>query len=226
MKKNETTAKKTNGNDLTELVFILDESGSMFSLAEDTVGGFNAMLEKQKGEDGRCLVTTVFFNSEDRRVHDRIPLAEVPLLTGEDYRPGGCTALYDAMGHTVEHIRSIHRYARPEDVPARTLVIVTTDGMENASRSYTSRKVRSLVREMQEEWGWEFLFLGANMDAIAAAENVGIRRERATTYACDKAGTRLNFKACAKVIGDVRAARAVSDDWDEEITAYREEAKR
>ena len=162
-------------NDLTELVFILDRSGSMAGLESDTIGGFNAMLEKQKKQEGRALVTTVLFDNESRTLHDRIPLERMEPMTDRDYTVGGCTALLDAIGQTIRHIADIHKYARPEDVPAHTVFVITTDGMENASKHFDAAQVRAMVEREKEEYGWEFLFLGANIDALEVADSIGIR---------------------------------------------------
>jgi len=205
-------------NDLTELVFILDRSGSMGGLESDTVGGFNAMLRKQKEGEGKALVTTVLFDNGQQRLHDRLPLEEVPPMTGEDYAVGGCTALLDAIGDTVTHIAEIHRYARPEDVPARTLFAITTDGMENASRRWSGPEVKRLIQQ-KKELGWEFLFIGANIDAVAAAATVGIASDRAVNYRADKKGTRVVYDNLAKVVASARAAVPLQADWAEEINA-------
>ena len=211
-------------NDLTELVFILDRSGSMGGLESDTVGGFNAMLRKQKEGEGKALVTTVLFDNGQQRLHDRLPLEEVPPMTGEDYAVGGCTALLDAIGDTVTHIAEIHRYARPEDVPARTLFAITTDGMENASRRWSGPEVKRLIQQ-KKELGWEFLFIGANIDAVAAAATVGIASDRAVNYRADKKGTRVVYDNLAKVVASARAAVPLQADWAEEINADYESRK-
>ena len=215
----ETTKRMKNGvekNRLTELVMILDRSGSMAGLESDTIGGFNGMIRSQKKEDGEVLVTTVLFDSELKRLHDRVPISSIPEMTEKDYRVGGCTALLDAIGETVDHISSIHRYIRPEDVPAKTLFVITTDGMENASRSYSADQIKKTVERKQKE-GWEFLFLGANMDAITTARSFGIREDHAATYMCDSAGTMMNFVAVGKAMSQVRHGKAVSKEWKKEI---------
>ena len=168
---------KTN---LTELVFILDRSGSMQGLEKDTIGGFNAMLEKQKKEPGEALVSTVLFDDRIEVLHDRVKLGEVRPITEKEYCVRGCTALLDAVGGAIRHIGNIHKYARPEDVPERTLFVITTDGMENASRRYTADKVRRMIEHEKEKYGWEFLFLGANIDAVETAGSLGIAPDRAT----------------------------------------------
>ncbi len=211
--------------DLTEIVFIVDRSGSMEGLEADTIGGFNAMLRKQKDTPGETLVSTVLFDSESRVLHDRIDVETVPFMTDEDYTVGGCTALLDAVGGAIRHIGTIHRYARREDVPARTLFVITTDGMENASHRYSLRKVREMIRQQKEEHGWEFLFLGANMDAVKTARQVGISEDRAVTYHADREGTRLNFKVLGEAIRDYRRTASLSSDWKRDIERDFEERK-
>ena len=200
----------------TELVFILDRSGSMAGLESDTIGGFNAMIEKQKKTEGDCWVSTVLFSDRSEVIHDRLPLDRVPPLTEEDYSVGGCTALLDAIGDAVKHIGSIHKYARKEDVPEHTMFVITTDGMENASRRYSSNEVKKLI-ERQKEKGWEFLFLGANIDAVETAKTFGIREDRAVNYRADSAGTRLNFQVLAEAVSQVRQSRPLASGWKARI---------
>ncbi len=202
---------------MTELVFILDRSGSMAGLDTDTIGGFNAMIEKQKKEAGEALVTTVLFDNESVTVHDRIPLQEVPPLTEKEYFTRGCTALLDAVGGTIRHIANIHRYIRREDVPERTLFVITTDGYENASRYYDYDKVRRLIEHEKTKYGWEFLFLGANIDAAAEAKRFGIAADRAADYKCDTAGTALNYEVIGEAVGAVRGARPLAANWKRRI---------
>ena len=202
---------------MTELVFILDRSGSMAGLETDTIGGFNAMIEKQKKEAGEALVTTVLFDNESVTVHDRIPLQEVPPLTETEYFTRGCTALLDAVGGTIRHIANIHRYIRREDVPERTLFVITTDGYENASRYYDYDKVRRLIEHEKTKYGWEFLFLGANIDAAAEAKRFGIAADRAADYKCDTAGTALNYEVIGEAVGAVRGARPLAANWKRRI---------
>ncbi len=214
-------------NNTTELVFILDRSGSMAGLEPDTIGGFNAMLEKQKKQDGACFVTTVLFDSMHRTLHDRVPLQDVRPLTDEDYTVGGCTALIDALGATIRHIAHIHRYARPEDVPAHTVFVITTDGMENASRQYSAPEVRRMIAHEQEKYGWEFLFLAANIDAVETAAHYGIRRDRAVNYRADKRGTSVVYDTVSEAIGSVRSACRLDESWsraiDEDFNSRRSE---
>ena len=177
---------------LSEIVFLLDRSGSMSGLEKDTIGGFNAMIEKQKKEEGEALISTILFDHEMKVLHDRVKVQDVKPISEKDYQVRGCTALLDAMGGAIHHIGNVHKYARNEDVPEHTIFVITTDGMENASSYYSSSKVRTMVERQKEKYGWEFLFLGANMDAIAAAKNFGIEEDKAVEYRSDDIGTRLN----------------------------------
>ena len=212
---------------MTELVFILDRSGSMSGLEEDTIGGFNSMLSKQKREPGECLVSTVLFDNDTEVIHDRVPLTEVPGLSGEEYYVRGCTALLDAVGGAIHHIGSIHKYARTEDRPERTLFVITTDGMENASRRYDYGKVKEMIRRQKEEYGWEFLFLGANIDAAKEAARFGISADRAVRYRCDSVGTALNFQVISAAVGCARAAAPLAASWKERIEEdFRRRGKR
>lgn len=202
---------------MTELVFILDRSGSMSGLEKDTIGGFNSMIEKQKKEDGVALVSTVLFDTESVVIHDRLPLDRVPRMTDKEYFTCGCTALLDAVGGAIHHIGNIHKYARREDVPEKTMFIITTDGYENASKRYNYEKVRKMIERQKEKYGWEFLFLGANIDATAEAKRFGISADRAVNYKCDEAGTALNYEVIGEAVCSVRAARPLSADWKKRI---------
>ena len=202
---------------MTELVFILDRSGSMSGLEKDTIGGFNTMIEKQKREDGQALVSTVLFDNESVVIHDRLPLDRVPPLTEKEYYTCGCTALLDAVGGAIHHIGNVHKYARKEDVPEKTLFIITTDGYENASRRYDYEKVRHMIQHEKEKYGWEFLFLGANIDAAAEARRFGIDADRAVTYKCDAAGTALNYDVISEAVCHVRASRPLDAGWKARI---------
>lgn len=202
---------------LTEIVFILDRSGSMAGLEADTVGGFNAMVERQKKENGKAYLSAVLFSDNSEVLYDRTDIRRVEPLTDRQYRVGGCTALLDAIGGAVHHIRNVHKYAREEDRPGKTVFVITTDGMENASRRYSYDDVQQLVRESRERCGWEFLFLGANMDAIGTARRFGISENRAVRYECDSAGTALNFKVVSETIGNFRAGAPIAGNWSEEI---------
>ena len=205
---------------MTELVFILDRSGSMSGLEKDTIGGFNSMLDKQRNEVGEAVVSTVLFDNETEVIHDRVPVEKVPKLTEKEYYVRGCTALLDAVGGAINHIGNVHKYARKEDVPERTLFIITTDGMENASHRYTYGKVRKMIERQKEKYGWEFLFLGANIDAAAEAGKFGIDEDMAANYNCDSVGTALNFEVIGDAISSVRACSApLSADWKKKIDA-------
>ncbi len=205
--------------DLTELVFILDRSGSMAGLEGDTIGGFNAMVEKQKKEPGTALLSAVLFSDRSEVIYDRTDIRKVEPMTDRQYCVGGCTALLDAIGEAVRHIANVHKYAREEDRPGKTIFVITTDGMENASRRYTYDDVRKMVEHEREKYGWEFLFLGANMDAISAARRFGIRSDRAVRYECDSAGTALNFAVVGQTIAKARKGCAIEADWSAPIAA-------
>ena len=202
---------------LTELVFILDRSGSMAGLEKDTIGGFNAMIEKQKDEPGEAYVSTVLFDNLPEVIHDRVKLDNVPLLTRKEYYVRGCTALLDAVGGAIHHIGNVHKYAREEDRPEKTLFVITTDGMENASRRYTYDKVKAMIRRQKEQYGWEFLFLGANIDAAKEAARFGIDADRTANYHADHTGTAVIYEAVSEAVCCVREARPMAADWKRSI---------
>ena len=202
---------------LTELVFILDRSGSMQGLEGDTIGGFNAMLDKQKKEPGEALVSTVLFDDRTEVLHDRVRLDRVRPMTDEDYYVRGRTALLDAVGGAIRRIGDIHKYARSEDVPEHTLFVITTDGMENASRRCSARQVREMIRRQKEQYGWEFLFLGANIDAVETAGHLGIAPDRAVNYHCDSEGTRLNYEVVGQAVAAVRCSAPLDEHWKDAI---------
>ncbi|BFJ86405.1 vWA domain-containing protein [Ruthenibacterium sp. CLA-JM-H11] len=204
---------------LTELVFLLDRSGSMQGLEGDTIGGFNSMLEKQKKEPGQAFVSTVLFDDRLTVLHDRVAVEKVRPITEKDYCVRGCTALLDAIGETVRHIGNIHKYARSEDVPQHTLFVITTDGMENVSRRYSAAQIRKMIRRQQETYGWEFLFLGANIDAAETAGELGIGPDRAVNYHCDSAGTRLNYEVVSQAVAAVRCSAPLGEHWKDAIEA-------
>ena len=206
-------------NNITELVFILDRSGSMAGLEGDTIGGFNALIEKQKKEEGACWVTTVLFDNVSETVHDRVPLDKVPPMTDRDYSVRGCTALLDAIGGTIRHIVDIHRYARPEDVPEHTLFVITTDGMENASRAYDADRVKRMIEHEKEKYGWEFLFIGANIDAVTTASRFGIGADRAVDYLADSQGTGVLYETVSAAVGSVRRNAPLGAGWSGAIKA-------
>ena len=190
---------------LTEVVFILDRSGSMSGLEADTIGGFNGMLEKQKSEAGEALVSLVLFDDQHDVVLNRVPIDKVRKITEKDYYVRGCTALLDAMGRSIKHLRKIQKELPEDERPDKTLFVITTDGMENASHQYTYEKIRKMVEKCKKKNGWEFIFLGANMDAIDVAKNFGIDKSRAATYKCDSAGTAMNFHAVGSILTKARA---------------------
>ena len=202
---------------LTEIVFILDRSGSMSGLESDTIGGFNAMIEKQKKAPGEALVSTILFDNVSEVIHDRVNIRDIKPMTDREYCVRGCTALLDAIGGAIHHIGNVHKYAREEDVPAHTLFVITTDGMENASRRYDSARVKQMIEHEKSKYGWEFLFLGANIDAAKEAARFGIGADRAVDYKCDEAGTALNYEVISEAVCSVRAARPLSADWKRRI---------
>ncbi len=206
-------------NNITELVFILDRSGSMAGLESDTIGGFNSMLEKQKRQDGECYVSTVLFDDESEVLHDRIKLKDIPEMTAEDYTVRGCTALIDAIGGAIHHIGNIHKYARPEDVPEHTMFVITTDGQENASHRYTGVQVKKMIERQKEKYGWEFLFIGANIDAVETAARYGIEKDRAVNYNADEKGTHILYESVAKAVCNVRASEPLCAEWSKDIDA-------
>ena len=204
-------------NNITELVFILDRSSSMAGLESDTVGGFNAMIEKQKKQNDPCYVSTVLFNHASQVLYDRVKLGEVQKMTEEHFCVGGSTALMDAIGGAIHHIGNIHKYIRPEDVPANTMFVIMTDGMENASRNYSSNRVKQMIERQKKRYGWEFLFIGANIDAVETAARYGIDADRAVNYHADTEGTRVVYESVANAVCSVRANKELGADWSEEI---------
>ena len=204
---------------LTEMVFILDKSGSMAGLEKDTIGGFNGMIRRQKEAEGEALVSTVLFSDESHVIHDRVDIRKIEPLTEREYYVGGCTALIDAIGCAIHHIANVHKYAREEDVPEHTVFVITTDGMENASHRYNSEQVKAMVQRQKEMYGWEFLFLGANIDAVETASHFGIGRDRSVSYVNDPRGQAINFRAVGKAIHAVRSSAPLEASWKKEIEA-------
>lgn len=204
---------------LTEIVMILDKSGSMSGLETDTIGGYNAFLEKQKTANGKAIVSTVLFNDGVTVLYDRLPLEQVPAMTEKDYSVDGCTALLDAMGETIHRIRKVQKNLPEEQHPDKTVFVITTDGLENASRTYTYDKVKRMVEKRKEKNGWEFLFLGANIDAIEVAGQVGIAKDRAVNFVNDAKGTSLNYSSLSKAVCEMRAmpGAALPEDWKADI---------
>ena len=198
-----------------EMVFILDKSGSMSGLEDDTIGGFNSMIERQKGLCGDASVTTVLFDTEARRIHDGISIRDIKPLTRRDYEPGGCTALLDAVGMTVSAV-----YGRQECMEARplhTIVVIITDGAENSSKEYSYGSVQRMIQKMRKSFGWEFIFLGANIDAAETASSIGIPRKRAVNYHADRKGTRVNFEAVGSALCSLRENGEVADGWRDAV---------
>lgn len=206
-------------NNITELVFILDRSGSMAGLEGDTIGGFNSLIEKQRRQEGKCYVSTVLFDNVSEVLHDRVELSEIRNMTEDDYTVRGCTALIDAIGGAIHHIANIHKYARPEDVPEHTMFVIMTDGMENASRRYRLSQIREMITHQQQAYGWDFLFLGANMDAISTAADMGIHADRAVTAMADAQGTSVQYEAVAQANRAYRAGLAPTAAWKQGVEA-------
>ncbi len=204
---------------LTELVFILDRSGSMAGLEKDTIGGFNSMIAKQRKEPGEAYVSTILFDNHCEVIHDRVDIQKIEPMTQEQYYVRGSTALLDAVGYSIHHIANVHKYAREEDRPEKTLFVITTDGMENASREYNYEKVRKMIEHEKEKYGWEFIFLGANIDATREAARFGISEDRAANYHADSKGTDVVYGAINAAVSNVRASRPMSDDWKKNVDA-------
>jgi len=203
---------------LTELVMILDRSGSMAGLESDTIGGCNSMLKKQQKTEGEVLVSTVLFDDRSEVLYDRVPLAKVPQMTEKEYYVRGCTALLDAVGGAIHHIGNVHKYAREEDRPEKTIFVITTDGMENASRIYSYDRVKQMVERQKEKYGWEFLFLGANIDAIETAGRFGIAEDRAANFHSDHEGTLLNYEVLGDTVRAMRSSAApLGSSWKKRI---------
>lgn len=216
---------------LTEIVFILDRSGSMSGLESDTIGGYNSMIEKQKKEEGEALISTVLFDGQTDVLHDRVPLDKISPITEKEYYVRGSTALLDAVGGAIHHIGNVHKYAREEDVPEKTLFIITTDGMENSSRQYSYDKVKKMIEKQKEKYHWEFIFLGANIDAVGVADRFGVDKQHAVRYECDSVGTALNFQVMNKMVSCARgakSAKAMNEAFcsEEMLDEVREDYKR
>ena len=204
---------------LTELVFIFDKSGSMAGLEADTIGGFNSMIERQKKEEGEALVSTVLFANRSTVIHDRVDLQKIEPMTDKQYCVGGCTALIDAIGGAIHHIGNVHKYAREEDRPEHTVFVITTDGMENASHCYSSDEVKAMVEKQKNKYGWEFLFLGANIDAVETAGRFGIAEDRAVNFVNDPMGQTLNYAEVSEAVRTVRSCRPLTGNWKQNIDA-------
>ena len=214
-------------NNITELVFILDRSGSMAGFEADTIGGFNSTIEKQKKQDGKVYVSTVLFDNVSEVIHDRVDISKVKPMTEEDYNVRGCTALLDAVGGAIHHIGNVHKYARPEDVPEHTVFIITTDGMENASHNYSRSRVREMIKRQNEKYGWEFIFLAANIDAEDTAEEIGIRRECAVNYTQDEEGMGVTYAVICEAISSVRECKGLDrGEWRKKLDEDNERRKK
>lgn len=201
----------------TELVFILDRSGSMSGLEADTIGGFNSMIEKQKQEAGEATVTTILFDNKVETLHDRADLQKIQPMTNKEYYVRGSTALLDAVGSTIQHIAHVHTVMGEDNVPEHTMVVITTDGMENSSKEFTAEAVKCLIEEKKEKNGWEFLFLGANIDAVKAAGHIGIGADRAVNYHSDHVGTALNYDVVSATVSNMRQGKGVAANWKQRI---------
>ena len=212
-------------NGITEMVFILDRSGSMGGLESDTIGGFNAMIEKQKKQEGKAYVTTVLFDHEIQGLHSRVELSEIPPMTDKDYTVRGTTALIDAIGTTIKRIKSMHKELPEKEVPEHTIFVITTDGMENASSQYSSKEVKKMIEHQKKKHNWEFLFIGANIDAVETAKHFGIDKNRAVNYKADAQGTSVLYSAVSSVVGSVRKSKAIEDTWSQEINEDFEKRK-
>lgn len=209
-------------NSVTEMVFILDRSGSMAGLEKDTIGGFNSMIEEQKKKDGKAFVTTILFDNEYETVHDRVSLESIKPMTDKEYTVRGMTALLDAVGKAINHIGNIHKYARKEDVPEHTIFVITTDGAENASTIYEQAEIKRMIERQKEKYGWEFIFIGANIDAVSTAKRMGINQDRAVEYKQNSKGTRGVYEGITTAVCSLRESGKVDDNWSENIRKHRE----
>lgn len=210
-------------SNLTEMVFILDRSGSMSGLETDTIGGYNSLLEKQKKEEGEAVVTTVLFDDKYDMICDHADIKKICPMTEKEYYARGCTALLDAIGKTISHVGNRHKYAPDSEVPSKTMVVIITDGFENASKEFNLNKVKQMIENQKDKYNWKFLFLGANIDAVQTAGTFGISADRAVTYQADSVGTRTNFSAVCNTVSDMRANRRIDESWKREIEKHKTE---
>ena len=204
-------------NNITELVFILDRSGSMSGLEGDTIGGFNSLIKKQRSQNGECYVSTILFDHESIVLHDRVRLEKIEEMTSRDYVVRGSTALIDAIGGAVKHIANIHKYARAEDVPEHTVFVIMTDGLETSSHVFSSDEVKKMIERQKEKYGWEFLFIGANIDSVETAKGFGIGADRAVNYHADGEGTAVVFNTVSEAVYNVRQSANIPVGWSEKI---------
>ena len=211
---------------LTEMVFILDRSGSMSGLEADTIGGYNSLIDKQKEEVGDAVVTTVLFDDQYEMIHDRVDIKKVNHITNKEYSARGMTALLDAVGKTINHVGNRHKNALDSEVPNKTMITIITDGQENSSLEYSLHQIKKMIEHQKEKYGWEFLFLGANIDAISAAADIGITADRAVKYCADSVGTRMNFDAVSDVVGCVRQSAPIMSNWKENIEKHTKKNKK
>jgi uncharacterized protein YegL len=203
--------------DLVELVFILDRSGSMSGLEKETIAGFNRMIQQQKEVQGEALVSTVLFDDRFEVLHNRVSIQKIEQMTSKDYYVRGSTALLDAIGRSILKIRNVHKTLEEENKPEKTLFFITTDGMENASVEFNYERVNEYIQLQKEKYGWEFIFIGANIDAIGTAKKFGIDADRAVNYRADKRGTNLNYKVMNETITELRVNKSIRADWKEDI---------
>ncbi|MBR6251354.1 MAG: VWA domain-containing protein [Bacteroidales bacterium] len=213
-------------NNVTELVFVIDKSGSMSGLEDDTIGGFNSMLEKQRGKQGVCHISTVFFANSSEVIHNRRNIDKVEPLTHKDYVPSGGTALLDALGDAINHTVRVQKLLADDERADNVVFVIITDGEENSSQRFSAKMVKQIISHEREKYGWEFIFLGANIDAVETARSYGIRPERASNFVCDETGVNLNFMCMANAVSEIRTEGCISDDWDEEIRKDYERRKK
>ncbi len=202
---------------ITELIFVIDQSGSMSGLEDDTIGGFNSMLEKQRNEEGVCHISTVFFSNDSDVIHNRRNISAVEPLTRKDYTPGGSTALLDALGDAINHTIKVQKMLADDERADNVVFVIITDGEENSSHRFSSRKIKQMISHEQEKYGWEFIFLGANIDAVKTAGHYGIKANRASNFVCDQMGVGINFCCVSDAVSEVRLTGSISDDWNTEI---------
>ena len=210
---------------LTEIVFILDKSGSMCGLEDDTIGGYNSFINKQKKEEGEAVISTVLFSTKREVIHNRVPLSEVPSLTDKEYSVEGCTALLDAIGLSITHIVNVHKKLSSDFIPEKTIFVITTDGMENSSEEFSYNDVKRLIEKETEKYGWEFMFLGANIDAVKEGKRFGIKESHAVSYHQDSYVTNLNFRCLSESISGLRRGECINSEWKKDIEMYHDKTE-